>query len=118
MQRFCEDRTCEPMPRGGSTSPLEAYAQQILVLNRERPDLTLDEIVLALHKRGIPGSRSALSCFSLVTAFLIKKRACAPQSESAPTWLGRAHVGSASKGCLIPLALYFSTKLTSLPTSA
>jgi transposase len=30
MQRFCEDGTCEPMPRGGSTSPLEEYAQQIL----------------------------------------------------------------------------------------
>jgi len=49
------------MPCGGSTSPLEKYAQQILALNRERPDLTLDEIVLAVHQRGIPGSRSALS---------------------------------------------------------
>jgi len=28
MQRFREDGTCEPMPRGGSTSPLEEYAQQ------------------------------------------------------------------------------------------
>jgi transposase len=63
MQRFREDGTCEPMPRGGSTSPLEKYAQRILALNRERPDLTLDEIVLVLHKRRIPGSRSALSRF-------------------------------------------------------
>jgi len=31
---------------------LEEYAQQILALNRERPDLSLDEIVLALHKAG------------------------------------------------------------------
>jgi transposase len=49
MQRFREDGTCEPMPRGGSTSPLEKYAEQILAFIRERPDLTLDEIVLALH---------------------------------------------------------------------
>jgi transposase len=63
MQRFREDGTCEPMPRGGSTSPLEEYAQQILALNREKPDLTLDEIVLALRKRKISGSRSALSRF-------------------------------------------------------
>jgi transposase len=57
MQRFCEDGTCEPMPRGGSTSPLEEYAQQILALNREQPDLALDEIVLALRKRRISGTR-------------------------------------------------------------
>jgi hypothetical protein len=30
MQRFHEDGTCEPMPRGGSTSPLKEYAHQIL----------------------------------------------------------------------------------------
>lgn len=74
MQRFREDGTCEPMPRGGSTSPLEEYAQQILALNRERPDFTLDEIVLVLHKRGIPGSRSALSRFFARHGITIKKK--------------------------------------------
>jgi transposase-like protein len=43
MPRFREDGTCEPMPRSGSTSPLEEYTQQILALNREKPDLTLNE---------------------------------------------------------------------------
>src|SRR5262245_34727352 len=71
---FREDGTCEPLPRGGSTSPLEKYAQQSLVLNRERPDLTLDEIVLALHKRGIPGSRSVLSRFFARHGITIKKK--------------------------------------------
>ena len=116
MQRFREDGTCEPMPRGGSTSPLEKSAQQILALNREQPDLTLDEIVLVLHKRRIPGSRSALSRFFARHGITIKKKACAPQSESEPTWLGRADGGSASKGCLTPLALYLSMKLPSPPT--
>jgi transposase len=93
MQRFREDGTCEPMPRGGSTSPLEEYAQQILALSREQPELTLDEIVLALHKRRIPGSRSSLSRF-----------------------FARHGITSASKGCLTPLALYLSMKLLSPPT--
>jgi transposase len=74
MQRFREDGTCEPMPRGGSTSPLEKYTQQILALNRERPDLTLDEIVLVLHKRRIPASRSALSRFFARHGITIKKK--------------------------------------------
>src|ERR671923_2296617 len=63
VQRFRDDGTSEPMPRGGSTSPLEKHAQRILALIGEREDLTLDEIVLALRKRKIPGSRSALSRF-------------------------------------------------------
>jgi len=63
VQRFREDGTCEPMPRGGSSSPLEEYSRQILALVGEQRDLTLNEIVSALHKRRIPGSRSALSRF-------------------------------------------------------
>lgn len=63
VQRFREDGVCEPTPRGGSTSPLEAYSQQILALIREQRDLTLNEIVSVLHRRRIPGSRSALSRF-------------------------------------------------------
>ncbi len=74
MQRFREDGTCEPMPRGGSTSPLEKYARQILALIKEQPDFTLDEIVLALDKRRIPGSRSALSRFFARHGVTIKKK--------------------------------------------
>ena len=61
--RFRVDGTAEPMPRGGSISPLEEHAEQIIALIGEQPDLTLREIVAALHKRRIPGSRSALSRF-------------------------------------------------------
>src|SRR3974390_2945937 len=63
MQRFCEDGVCEPMPRGGSISPLEKYSQQILALIREQRDLTLNEIVSVLHQRRIPRQREALSRF-------------------------------------------------------
>ena len=63
VQRFRENGTFEPMPSGGSTSPLEKHARQILALISEESGLTLNEIVSALHKRRIPGSRSALSRF-------------------------------------------------------
>ena len=74
MQRFRQDGTCEPMPRGGSTSPLEEYAEQILDLVNDRPDLTLGEIVVALHKRRLPGSRSALSRFFARHGITFKKK--------------------------------------------
>ena len=51
LQRFREDGTCEPMPRGGSASPLEKYSQQILALIGEQRDLTLNELRAAAHCR-------------------------------------------------------------------
>ena len=68
VRRFRENGTFEPMPSGGSTSPLEKHSRQILALISAQRDLTLDEIVSALHKRRIPGSRSALSASSPVMA--------------------------------------------------
>ena len=48
VQRFREDGTCEPMPRGGSTSPLEKHSRQIIAVISAQRDLTLDEIVSVL----------------------------------------------------------------------
>ena len=83
MQRFREDGVCEPMPRGGSTSPLEKYSQQILALIREQPDLTLNEIVSILHRRRIPGSRSALSRFFARHGITFKKSLRAAERKRA-----------------------------------
>jgi transposase len=47
-------------PRGGSKSPLEEHADFLLGLLAKQPDLTLDEMVHAMHKQRIPGSRTAL----------------------------------------------------------
>ena len=41
-------------------SPLEEHADFLLTLIVKQPDLTLDEIVAAMAKRGISGSRSAV----------------------------------------------------------
>jgi transposase len=74
VHQFREDGTFKPTPRGGSTSPLEKHAQRIFALTGEQPDLTLDEIVSALHKRRISGSRSALSRFFARHGITIKKK--------------------------------------------
>ena len=74
VQRFREDGTSEPLPRGGSTSPLEKHSQHILAILREQPDLTLNEIVSVLHKRRIPGSRSARSRFFARHGITFKKK--------------------------------------------
>src|SRR5262245_27433503 len=116
VQRFRDDGVCEPMPRGGCTSPLEKHSRCILTLVSEQPDLTLGEIVSALHKRRVPTSRSALSRFFARHGITFKKKACERKSGSEPTWLGRAVAGCASKGCLTPRTLCLSTKLQSPPT--
>jgi transposase len=51
---------CAPKPHGGSRSTLEAYAEEILALVDEQPDWTLDEFIVAMWKRRIPRSCSAL----------------------------------------------------------
>jgi transposase len=60
MQRRHETGNIAAKPSGGSISPLEAHADFLLRLIAEHPDLTLDEIVAAMRKRRITGSRSAV----------------------------------------------------------
>jgi transposase len=60
VQRFEEVGSVAAKPSGGSTSPLEKHADFLLGLITEKPDLTLDEIVAAMRKRRICGSRSAV----------------------------------------------------------
>ena len=60
MQRFEATGSVAAKPSGGSTSPLEKHAEFLLALIARQPGLTLDEIVAALRKRRISGSRSAV----------------------------------------------------------
>ena len=60
VQRFEETGSVAAKPSGGSTSPLEQHAEFLLDLIVDQPDLTLDEIVAAMRKRRIAGSRSAV----------------------------------------------------------
>ena len=57
---FWETGRCTAKPRGGSISRLEKHADFLLGLIEKRPDLTLDEVVLAMRKHKIVGSRTAV----------------------------------------------------------
>src|ERR1700730_13423242 len=105
VQRFREDGTCEPMPRGGSTSPLDKHSRQILALISAQQDLTLNEIVSALHKRRIPGSRSALSRFVGRHRITVKKSLRAAERKRAD--VARARHRWIREGFLDPAYLVF-----------
>ena len=94
MQRFRDDGTCEPMPRGGSTSPLERHSERILAFIGEQPDLTLDEMVLALRKRRISASRSALSRFFVRHDITIKKKFAGGRAQARRRGSGAPTMGS------------------------
>src|ERR1700730_8601910 len=80
---FVKTGLSTPCPGGGSTSPLEKYSRQILALISEESGLTLNEIVSALHKQRIPGSRSALSRFFARHGTTIKKSLRAAERKRA-----------------------------------
>jgi transposase len=60
LQRWRDSGSATAKPRGGSISPLEKFATQILAVIAEHPDLTLVETVALLRKRRIRTSRSSL----------------------------------------------------------
>jgi transposase len=74
LQRWRESKSATPKPRGGSVSPLEAYAKEILAMSAAQPDLTLVETVGELRKRRIRTSRSALSRFYARHGITFKKK--------------------------------------------
>ena len=59
-QRWKQTGSISAKPSGGSISPLEEHAEFLLSLIVEQPDLTLDEVVVAMSKAGIVGSRTAV----------------------------------------------------------
>ena len=101
LQRWRDHGVCVAKPRGGSRSILEDHAERILALVDEQPDRTLDELVAAMRKRRIPGSRSALWRFLDRHDITFKKKACGQPSNTAPTWRERGGAGFVSKAILI-----------------
>ena len=83
LQRWMESRSCAPKPRGGSVSPLEQHAEQILALVAQQPDLTLEETIAELLKRRIRTSKSAVSRFFQRHDITFKKKESA-SGRTAP----------------------------------
>jgi transposase len=81
-QRFEATGSVAPKPSGGSMSRLEKHADFLLGLIAEQPDLTLDEIVAAMRKRRIAGSRSAVWRFFDRRGFSFKKNSVRGGAEA------------------------------------
>lgn len=82
MQRFAQTGSVAAKPSGGSTSPLEKRAEFLLALIVEHPDLTLDEIVAAMRKRRIAGSRSAVWRFFARRKVSFKKNSVRSRADA------------------------------------
>jgi transposase len=74
VQRHVRFGSAAAQPSGGSISPLEAHARWFLKLVAAHPDWTLDEIVAAMHRHGIAGSRSAVWRFFERHKISVKKK--------------------------------------------
>jgi transposase len=83
LQCWNETGRCAPKPRGGSVSPLEQRAEQILALVTQQPDLTLEETIAELLKRRIRTSKSAVSRFFQRHGITFKKKESA-SGRTAP----------------------------------
>jgi transposase len=101
LQRWRDTGSARAKLSGGSTSPLEEHVEWLLALVAEQPDLTLDEIVAAMRKQRISGSRTAVWRFFERHNVTVKKKP-ARDGANGRTWRGRGGAGFASKACLIP----------------
>src|ERR1700730_18621432 len=81
LQRWRDTGSAKAKPTGGSTSPLEEHAEELLALIAEQPDLSLDEVVVAMRKRRIRGSRSAVWRFFARRGDRARKRPAALDVE-------------------------------------
>lgn len=96
-RRFEQTGSVLAKPSGGSVSPLEKHAEFLLELITEHPDMTLEEVVAAMKKARIAGSRTALWRFYERHGLSFKKKLCTRPSKSAPRWFAPAAAGCASK---------------------
>jgi transposase len=110
LRRWRDDGSSAAKPSGGSISPLERHAGWLLALIAEQPDLTLEEMITAMRKRRIAGSRSALSRFFIRHDITFKKKVCAPRSRLDPTSRARGDAGFESKACLTLRGWCLSTR--------
>ena len=83
VKLFHETGSCAAKRFGGSTSPLEKYADFLLALVADQPDLTLDEIVAVMRKHKIPGKRTAVWRFLQRHKVTFKKKPAGGRAGTA-----------------------------------
>jgi transposase len=92
LQRWGATGSAAGKPTGRSRSPLEKHATWLLALIAEQPDRTLDEVVAAMHKHRIAGSRTATWRLFARHEISCKRKRCASASKLALMQPGRANV--------------------------
>jgi transposase len=115
MQRYEATGNVAARPCGGSVSPLDEHEEFILGLIRETPDMILDEIVEAMSKARIPGSRTSVWRFLDRHGITFKKKLYTQRSKSGASAPARAGVGNESRACLTPHTWCSSTRLPRAP---
>src|SRR6202008_3558382 len=76
LQRWYQQRSAAPKPRGGRGSPLEEFGVEFLDLISQRPALTLGGTFAERRKRRIKPSRSSLWRFLARHNITLKKKCC------------------------------------------
>jgi len=112
MQRFVRFGSVAAKPSGGSTSPLEAHAAWLLELVAKHPDLTLDEIVAAMRREGIAGSRTAAWRFFARHQITVKKKSMHAAEQK------RADVARARRRWMLEQGLFDPARLVFVDETA
>jgi hypothetical protein len=112
MQRFVRFGSAAAKPSGGSTSPLEAHAAWLLELVAKHPDLTLDEIVAAMRREGIAGSRTAVWRFFARHQITVKKKSMRAAEQK------RADVARARRRWMLEQGLFDPARLVFVDEAA
>jgi len=115
LQRWRDDNSAAPKPSGGSVSPLEEFAAEILAVVAEHSDLTLEETVQSCASSGFEPAAARSGVFSIATTSPLKKP-CKLPNGSEQMWRAHAGVGYESKVFLIPPGWCLSTRLRSART--
>lgn len=83
VERWNQTGSAAAMPMGGSRSPLEDHADWLLELVRKHPDMTLKEVVAAMAKERIAGSRTSVWRFFERHKISFKKNTLCQRAEPA-----------------------------------
>jgi transposase len=83
MRRWTSTKSAAAAPQGGSRSPLEDHASWLLALIAAQPDLTLEEVVAAMRKQEIAGSRTAVWRFFERHGITFKKNSARKRAIAA-----------------------------------
>ena len=97
LQRWRDSGSTRAKLSGGSTSPLEEQVEWLLALVAEQPDLTLDEIVAAMRKQRIPGSRTAVWRFFERHNVTVKKKPARERARTGGRGAGAAALDSQAR---------------------